>query len=294
MMQGRSTNRMVAGLAVLLLAAPLGCDAARPQPATGEAAPPDEAGSLFDPATAGTISGRVRWVGDVPAVPPLVERPNPTGPQPTRDATPWPNPNAPVIDLRARGVAGAVVFLRGVEARRARPWDLPPVRVVQQGRQLHVRQGDADGHVGFVRRGDVVEVVSADAAFYSLHADGAAFFTLAFPDPDRPRTRRLTEPGVVELTSAAGAFWMRGYLFVADHPYYARTDAEGRFTLPAVSPGRYEVVCWLPDWRQRRHERDPETSLVVRLFFRPPLEAARPAEVGPKGAATMDFEVPPP
>jgi len=96
----------------------------------------------------------------------------------------------------------------------------------------------------------------------------------------------------VELTSAAGHFWMRGYLFVDDHPYYVRSDAEGRFRLTNVPPGHYEVVCWRPDWREERHERDPESSLVTRLFFRPPLESARPIQVLPKGTAAVELTMP--
>jgi len=284
-------GRGLKGAAILLVAGALGCGDARTQP-PAEPAPSPEAGSLFDPANAGAVEGRVLWAGEVPSVPPLIERPNIAGPVFDKESVAWPNPNAPVIDATTRAVQGAVVFLRGVDPRRARPWDLPAVRVVQQGKQFHVRQGDCDGAVGFVRRGDGGEMVSADPVFYSLHAGGAAFFTLAFPDPDRPRTRRLANRGLVELTSAAGHFWMRGYLFVDDHPYYVRSDAEGRFRLTNVPPGHYEVVCWRPDWREERHERDPESSLVTRLFFRPPLESARPIQVLPKGTAAVELTMP--
>src|SRR5262249_40869073 len=146
------------------------------------------------------------------------------------------------------------------------------VVVEQRLQRFLVRQGQIDGHIGFVRRGDAVAMVSRDTFFYSLHADGAAFFTLAFPDPEKPLTRRLTEKGLVELTSGAGSFWMRAYLFVDDHPYYARTDGQGRFTLEQVPPGNYELVCWLPSWRVERQERDPETGQVSRVFFRRPVE----------------------
>src|SRR5262249_30904512 len=153
----------------------------------------------------------------------------------------------------------AVVYLRGVDPARARPWDHPPVCVELRDYQIHVRQGDEEGRVGFVRRGAEVTAVSREPVFDSLQARGAAFFTLAFPDPDRPRTRRCPRAGVVELSSGVGHFWMRGHLFVSDHPYLARTDAAGRFSLPRVPAGRYELVCWLPDWHESSHERDADT-----------------------------------
>jgi hypothetical protein len=153
------------------------------------------------------------------------------------------------------------------------------VRIEQRDRRFHVLQGALDTRFGFVRRGDVITMVSREGVFHSLHASGAAFFTLAFPDPDDPCSRRLTGNGVVELTSAAGHYPMRAYLFVDEHPYYARTDFQGRFVLHHVPPGRYEVVCWMANWNEASRERDPETNIVTRLFFRPPVERTQMVNV---------------
>jgi hypothetical protein len=263
---------------------------------TEDSAPPADAFptvadavTAFDPATAGTVQGRVTWEGDLPAVPPLRGwtdvAPEDGGAKYHVQA----NPNAPAIDPDTKGVGNAVVFLRGVDPRRARPWDLPQVRVEQKDYRFVVRQGDTAGRDGFVRRGDPVEMVSAEPVFHALHASGAAYFGLMFPDPDQPRTRALDRRGVVELTSAAGYFWMRAYLFVDDHPYYVRTDRQGRFLLGQVPSGRYEVVCWLPDWHEAGHDRDPETSVVMRLTFRPPVERVQTVAVGAAGTSAVDF-----
>jgi hypothetical protein len=83
---------------------------------------------------------------------------------------------------------------------------------------------------------------------------------------------------------------MRGHLFVDDHPYYTQTDAEGWYRLPHVPPGRYELVCWLPDWREEHHERDPESGLVTRVYFRPPLQWASPVEVAACAESAVNFE----
>jgi hypothetical protein len=183
-----------------------------------------------------------------------------------------PNPNAPIIDPASSGVGNAMVSLRGVSPERSRPWDHPPVRVEQRDRRFHIYQGENAVRYGVVRVSDSIEMVSRDPFLHVLHARGAAYFSLAFPDPDRPRIRTVSRPGRVELTSAAGYFAMRAWLFVDDHPYYAQTDASGRFTLENVPSGRYEVVGWMPNWLESSRDREPESGVVSRLYFGPPAE----------------------
>lgn len=182
-----------------------------------------------------------------------------------------------------------MVFLRGVDAKIAKPWNLPPVHIEQRGLQFHVLQGEEDSRYGFVRRGDAIEMVSHDPYFHALHLGGASFLTLMFPDPDRPLARSLNEKGVVELTSAAGYYWMRADLFVDDHPYYARTDKEGCFFVEQVPPGQYEVVCWMPNWQEARHERDPESGVITRLFFQQPVTLVQKVELGKQEAKEVRF-----
>jgi hypothetical protein len=266
-----------------------GCaDDAPPAPPPARACA-EHAGSSFDPSTAGTVQGQVTWTGECPIIAPMRGWTDVAPDSSAAQRHVEPNPNAPSIDPVTRGIANAVVFLRGVDPQCGRPWDLPRVQVEQRGYQLLVHQADAVGRDGFVRLGDDVEMISTGPVFHLLRAAGAASFSLAFPDPDRPRTRTLSHAGIVELTSAAGYFWMRAYLFVDDHPYYSRTDGQGHFTLPQVPPGCHEVVCWLPDWHEASHDRDPETSLVMRLKFRPPVEHVQTVNVMPAGTQTIQF-----
>jgi hypothetical protein len=279
-------------LAALGGAGTSGCDAS-PVPTyfgTDEAPPPPAPlAADFDPSTAGTIAGRVIWEGAAPRVPPLESPVSPLSEQPTGQRLFWPNPLAPAVDPASRGVAGAVVFLRGVDPRRARPWDHPPVRVAVRDFAYHVRQGGTDALTGFVRRGDRVSIVADDDRFQAVRARGAAFFTLALAERDHSQERALAQTGVVEFSSNAGQFWMRAHLFVADHPYLARTDALGRFSLEQVPAGAYELASWLPNWHEASHELDGETALVSRLTFRPSVVKLRDMKVAPGAHRTVDF-----
>jgi hypothetical protein len=264
--------------------------------ADSSAAPPCCSASCFDADAAGRIEGRVIWAGEPPCAAPLPYR-LPAGLSDEASARLRVNDFVPAIDSNSRGVTDAVVYLRGVDPHAARPWDHPHVAVEQRDLQLHVLQGSRDGRVGFVRRGDGIDMVSREPRFHSLRAQGSAWFTLAFPDADQPLARPLDETGVVELTSGAGYYWMRAYLLIDDHPYYARTDADGHFALPSVPPGQYEIVCWMPNWRETGHDRNPDTGRVTRLSFAPPAAVKQAVELGARqtrdvcfSLSTRDFE----
>jgi hypothetical protein len=245
----------------------------------------------FDPATAGSVHGTVVWNGEIRSVPDFESRPNPLGGPVLQKKHVVPNPNRPIIDPATRVVAGAVVHLRGVDPKHAKMWYLPRALVEQRDLTIHIKQGSVTSNVGFVRRGDSIEIVSRDAHLHALHAEGAAFFTLSFPDPDQPLHRQLKEAGLVELTSAAGYFWMRGYLFVDEHPYYTRTDERGNFELKDIPAGSYELVCWMPNWNEAKHERDPESATIARIHFRPPVEMHKTVRIEKATNQRVEFSI---
>jgi hypothetical protein len=270
-------------LVPLVLLALVGCEPGR-NAGRGKPSPADPAptGTRFDPATAGAVRGRVRWQGDVPTLPPITA-PVPDGAGGYR-YTEKHNPFLPVVDAKSHGLAGAVVFLKGIDPATGRAWDWPPVRVEQRDYRIFIHQGDGEPRkVGFVQRGDEVEMLSTEPAHHMLRARGAAFFTLPFPEPNKPLSRSLNEPGLVELTSGAGYCWAAADLFVCEHPYYALTDGTGNFTLPRVPPGKYELVVWVRDWHVTVQERDPGSGLICRQHYAPPAEKRATITIEPKG-----------
>lgn len=277
----------------LLAVLAAGCGAELPVPnPPGESEPgPPAAGLAFDPAMTGRVAGRVAWGGVIPETPGFLyglPRPGGLGFE-FRTAE---NPNRPRVHPKTKAVAGAVVFLRGIDPAAARPWDLPPVRVEVGNGRITVVQGDRRDRAGFVRRGDAFTAVSTEPAYHLLRGRGDAFFGLALPEPNSPATRTLTAPGRVELSSGTGQYWMRADLFVADHPYFAVTDADGRFAFEQVPAGKAEVVVWLPGWGAAKQERDPDSTSVARMAYSPPLERAEPVVVSPAGPAWVAVFVP--
>jgi hypothetical protein len=259
---------MVSFLALLCGAA--GCSPEPLPDSDPQSSPNASLGQLFDREKTGTIEGVVTWKGAVPAVEHFRSPDSPCVLYPRGPMRDWPNPFAPNIDARTHGLGDVAVYLEKVDLRRSRPWSLPPVVVDQRGFRLTVEQGGARSRVGFVRRGEAVLFRASDDEGYALTARGDEFFALPFVEASSQR-RTLGREGIVELSGSIGRFWMRGTLFVADHPNYARTDARGRFTLPEVPEGEYQLAVWVSNWRLADVFNDPGTTLAARVTFRPPL-----------------------
>jgi hypothetical protein len=217
------------------------------------------------------VTGTVQWTGPLPKTPTILA---PRKPNEWMDLSPlveWANPHAPQVDPATSGICEAVVFLRGVDVTRARPWDLPPVCVEIADAQMSVAQGEHRKKMGFVRRGDAVEFVSRESSLHLIRARGASFFCQPLSQPGTVRSRTLEQAGHIELASGAGYFWMRCHLFVSEHPYFATTDAQGQFTLSQVPAGEYELVAWLPNWHEIDHDRSGDTGFRTATRYAEPL-----------------------
>ena len=276
----------------LTIAVSAGCDS---ESSVGAATAPttrtSEEASNFDRGSCGAITGLVTWTGSVPEAAQafhMFRRIDGSG----FDPRTVPYANTPRIDRFTRGFGGVVVYLREMNPAKARPWDLPPVKVEFRDAQLVVQQGNRLARTGFVRRGEPVELRSAEPYLHVLRGRGADFLALAFPEPNQPLTRTFDSCGRVELTSADGCYWQSVELFVCDHPYYAVTDMDGRFHFKSVPAGEYDLVAWHPNWIVVHTERNPESGLPSRLIYAPPLRSSRPVMVNPGRTTLANLTLP--
>jgi plastocyanin len=100
-----------------------------------------------------------------------------------------------------------------------------------------------------------VEFLNSDRLLHNLHSvsrDNAPFNRTQPKDRKIPIT--FARPEIVRIDCDLHS-WMRGWVVVAPHPFYALSDAQGRFKLDNVPPGQYTVRVW--------HERLGETSRPV-------------------------------
>lgn len=258
---------------LLLCLAVTGCrPPATPTPSAAVPTPP-ALGTRFDATQCGTIAGKVVWEGADPRVAPL--RYTGVLPGVPREV---PNPYAPSIDAKSRGVQ-ALVFLRTVDEARARRWNHAEVEVILGKDRIVTQQAGVRRPVGIVRQGDEIAAWAAEGKQHILLGRRADFFSLPLREPDKVTRRKLEKPGWVELSSGDGLYWLRGHLWVSPHPYVTLTASDGSYTLREVPTGKYEVVSWLPSWHLMGEERNAESGEIDRLVFAPAVERGVTCEV---------------
>jgi plastocyanin len=135
------------------------------------------------------------------------------------------------------GVSNAVVWLENppIGAKWATP--LPKVEMDQKGCVFVPR-------VAIVPVGGTVDFLNSDRLLHNLHSKSKENATFNRTQPHgRTISVTFTKPEIVAITCDLHS-WMRSWVVVAEHPFYAVTDQAGAFRIPNVPPGKYRLRMW--------------------------------------------------
>jgi plastocyanin len=142
-----------------------------------------------------------------------------------------------------RGIRFAVVWLTDPPAAAARPIEAsaPPPSAAPQ---MDQKQCSFTPRVVLVPGGGTVEFLNSDRLLHNLHATPRHNASFSRTQP-KGRTIPVTfaRPEFIPIACDLHS-WMRGWVVVTDHPFYAVTDGEGAFALGEVPPGRYTLGIW--------------------------------------------------
>lgn len=135
-----------------------------------------------------------------------------------------------------------LVFLVGVKGKGEGKF--PPPRMEQKGRQFRP-------YVLPVLVGTTVEFPNQDIIYHGVYSDSSAK-KFELPEYPKGESRSVTfdKPGVVELFCAIHTH-MNAYVVVLENGYFAVPDAQHRFSITGVPPGRYVLKTWHPRLESR-------------------------------------------
>ncbi len=201
--------------------------------ATPTDAPPDG----VDPATTGTVTGRVQFDGVVPAAEVLrIDGDRQCVTLNGGDTVPA---ERLVLGGDGRALANAFVYVTsGLEAYRFRA-PVEPV-VLDQQRCRYVPR------VIGVMVGQPLEVRNSDPLLHNVRADGAINqpFNMGQPVQGTRFTRTFTTREVMVPFTCDVHAWMNAYAGVLEHPFHAVSGPDGTFTLSGLPPGTYTIDAW--------------------------------------------------
>ena len=99
-------------------------------------------------------------------------------------------------------------------------------------------------HVLAVDEGTVVDFPNNDSTYHNVFSlSKAKRFDLGRYARGRSRAVRFDRPGIVRVFCDIHSH-MSAFVLVFSHPYYASTEADGRYRIDNVPPGTYALAAW--------------------------------------------------
>ena len=135
------------------------------------------------------------------------------------------------------GIRNVVVSLHGVPAGSKPPANGAPVKMDQKQCVFVPR-------VVVVPVGGTVEFLNSDRLLHNVRGSGKENppFNRAQPHA-RTISIVFKSPEILRVDCDLHS-WMRGWIVVAEHPFYAVTNEEGEFVFENVPPGKYKLQAW--------------------------------------------------
>jgi hypothetical protein len=227
---------------LLLVLTLLGCKSSE--------APPSSSASLegppvtIDGATAGSISGAITFKGATPKLPSLDMTQDPGCP-------PSPQPSDAVVVNKGR-LANVFVYIKEGLPQGRFPVSSDPAILDQRGCRYVP-------HVLGIMAGEPLKILNSDTANHNVH-------DLPRSNPEWNQSQMPTDPPIVETFPHPEMMiplqcnqhpWMRAYVSVLPHPYFAVTGSDGTFQIKNLPPGEYTMVAV--------HEKFGEQTMKVKV-----------------------------
>jgi len=194
-------------------------------------------GTTLQVATAGDISGTITLKGTPPAEKPIT--PLKDDPNCGKLHTETPTTHHYVVGSKGE-LANAFITIKGPGIGGKSGASAPPVLLDQKGCEYVP-------HILAMQVDQKLRVKNSDPVAHNVHPSPIV--------PGNKEDNKMQVPNGPDLTFSFAKpemflkvlcnvhTWMFAYICVVDHPYYALSDKDGKFTIKNVPPGKYKIVA---------------------------------------------------
>jgi plastocyanin len=188
-----------------------------------------------DPASAGTVSGKIRFTGKKSA-PKLIDM----GEDPACVEAHHGKAHDESLLVDSKGqLANAFIYIKtGLEGKN---FETPqaPVVIDQSGCWFRPR-------ILGIQTNQTLQVVNSDPVTHNIHpmAEVNREWNHSQGPGDAPINRRFTKSEIMIKVKCNIHSWMHAFIGVLDHPYFAVSKEDGSFEIRNLPSGTYTIAVW--------------------------------------------------
>jgi plastocyanin len=188
-----------------------------------------------DLATAGTLTGTIKFTGRKPARKLIDMSEDPA----CVEAHHGKAYNESVVVNPNGTLANVFIYLKSGLEGKTFAVPATPVVIDQNGCWFHPR-------VVGIQTGQTLRVTNSDPVTHNIHplAQINREWNHSQGQGDAPLARRFIKPEVMIRVKCNIHSWMRAFIGVVEHPYFAVTGSNGAFEIRNIPPGDYVVEAW--------------------------------------------------
>jgi hypothetical protein len=256
-------RRLLAIALFIALIALAGCGkkegevAQAPQPETQQ-----PQGAAIDPATVGSVTGKVSFTGEKPKLSRIMMDQDPvcsskhSGPVFAEDG-----------EVNSNGTLPNVfVYVKEGAEKYAFPTPADAVEIDQDGCEYKP-------HVLGIQTNQTLRILSKDPTTHNIHPmpkDNREWNMSQAPG-GAPIEQKFARPEIMIPVKCNQHPWMRAYIGVTRNPLFAVTGKDGTFTIQGVPPGDYTLEAWTATFgtQELKVTLAPKESKSVEFTFKP-------------------------
>lgn len=159
------------------------------------------------------------------------------------------------------GVQNAVVYLTDI--KQGKKFEAQTsFRIDQRGCQFRP-------HVLIVPAGKTFELINSDGVLHNFRTTGTKnpIVNKAQPKFKKKLKVKIDKPEIIRVNCDVHE-WMKAWLVVTEHPYYALTDGGGSFKIDNVPPGTYTLQLWHETLGQQARKVVVKAKQQVKVAFK--------------------------